>query len=1057
MKAGKIFLWVTTIILSIIVVVLCVTPFIVYKNQQKLTQWAIEEVNKNFNGKLTVEESYVSPFKSFPDITIDLHHVKFYDTKEALGKPIYEIEDFYLGFDIMQVLKGNYTVRSIQIEGGHLDLVQYPNGDINLLLAKNIAESTKDSTQIEPNESFSFQLNELLIKDFDISKINGKDSSQVHIFLEDMSLSFRKEPEHMYTTVETDFLLDLIQGSDTSFFSNKHIHISAILDYNETEALLNIEKGYTSLEQAMFSVIGTVDFDDDFNINLKVKGDKPDFNLFIAFAPEEVAENLKLYKNEGRIYFDASIEGKALNGHKPAVNARFGCENAYFLNTQIDKRVDDLSFEGFFTNGANRSLETSEFHLTNFHAKPDQGIFRGNFIARNLMDPYIAMNLYSELDLDFVSDFLGFDDLEHLSGKIILSMDFDELIDINIPENNLARLKQGIDSELTVKNLSFNIPDYPLPVKNMNAHAEMRDGRIIMDNMAFKLGNSDFKFTGTLNDLPAIFHHHAKPILVDLQAASKKIVINELLSFDPELSAKTDEEITDFSIKLAFESSVDDLLSDNAIPKGEFFIQDFYAKLKNYPHTFHDFDADVVISDSTLILKNFSGEIDATDFHFSGMLHNYAMWLEDEKYGQTHLDFDFHSDQLLLNNLLSYEGENYLPEDYRDEHIRDLKFHGNLMLNYDSVFKAADLDIVGLEGSMKIHPLKIEDFKGRFHFEDEHILVQNFRGRLGKSDFTADLAYYTGEDQQLKIRDNYLKFNAAVLDFDELSNYETPAANEQAHHEDAFNVFEIPFTAMKMDVTIGKLHHHNILLENVQASLRMQEDHYIYLDTLGMQTAGGLLGIKGYFNGSNPEEIYLKSTITAEQLDLDKLLIKFDNFGQDYLINENLHGLLSGTINSTLHVHPDLTPILSDAEAHIEVEINHGSIVNFTPMQAVAEYFKDKNLNYVRFDTLKNTLDLKAGTLFIPSMNINSSIGFMEISGKQSLDMDMEYFVRIPLKMATQVGLRALLGRKNNEPVDPDQVDDIVYRDMDKRTRFLNLKISGNPDAFDIGLGKDKS
>ena len=91
----------------------------------------------------------------------------------------------------------------------------------------------------------------------------------------------------------------------------------------------------------------------------------------------------------------------------------------------------------------------------------------------------------------------------------------------------------------------------------------------------------------------------------------------------------------------------------------------------------------------------------------------------------------------------------------------------------------------------------------------------------------------------------------------------------------------------------------------------------------------------------------------------------------------------------------------------------------------------------------------------IPGMNINSSLGFMEISGTQSLDMHMEYFVRVPLKLVTQIGFHKLFGKKQEE-VDPDQVDAIEYRNKDKRVHFINLRISGLPDDYKVNLGKSK-
>jgi hypothetical protein len=190
-------------------------------------------------------------------------------------------------------------------------------------------------------------------------------------------------------------------------------------------------------------------------------------------------------------------------------------------------------------------------------------------------------------------------------------------------------------------------------------------------------------------------------------------------------------------------------------------------------------------------------------------------------------------------------------------------------------------------------------------------------------------------------------------------------------------------------------------------------------------------------------------------MNIEKMMLKLDYLGQDYVINKNIKGRLTGRIRSYVQVYPDLTPLIDHSKAQLDVTISNGTLVNFAPMQAMSSYFKDKNLNMVRFDTLRNKLTFKDGALTIPNMNINSSLGFMEISGKQSLDMQMEYYLRIPMKMVTQVGFRMLFGKKQEE-VDPDQVDAIEYRDKDKKVRFMNIKVTGTPDNYKVGLGKSK-
>jgi hypothetical protein len=87
-------------------------------------------------------------------------------------------------------------------------------------------------------------------------------------------------------------------------------------------------------------------------------------------------------------------------------------------------------------------------------------------------------------------------------------------------------------------------------------------------------------------------------------------------------------------------------------------------------------------------------------------------------------------------------------------------------------------------------------------------------------------------------------------------------------------------------------------------------------------------------------------------------------------------------------------------------------------------------------------------------MNINTSLGFFEISGKQSFDLKMDYLIRVPAKLIARAGMQKLFNKKNQN--NSDQTDEIQYREDSKRTTFLNLSIIGTPDDYKIALGKAK-
>lgn len=1037
------------LVFSIIIIIPFAAIILLYSQQKALTQKAIGMLNEQFVGELRISDSQIAPFANFPYVSIDLKGITFFDGKTKESNIIYAAEDLYIGFSIWDIISGKYNVKSLKIQNGHLDLVKDTEGNINLLEAKAI-ESEEVEGDEEEEEQINIDLSSIQLLNFRVKFDDLANLTTIDAYLEKTNAVIKIQDEHIYIDLLSDLIFDYILDGKPTFFSQKHFKLDLEFDYDQNTNELLLAPSRLHLEDALLGLEGKADLGEEIYLDVKISGEKPDFSLLAAFLPNETAMLLKKYENEGDVFFKGSIEGLAGNGNVPKIAVEFGCDNAYFLNTGINKKVDDLRFTGFFTNGNEQSLKTSEFQLLNFYAKPDEGKFQGRLIVRDFENPYVKINLNADIDLEFLGDFFEVDGLQGVSGQVIVDMDFDELIDFESGIGGVSSAKNSVQSELKIINLNFSLPDYPHQIKRVNAYAFMKEGNFRLDNLSFRIADSDFKLSGMLSDLPAILHREPKAVKANLEASSAKIDLKQLMPLDTSLN----EVINDLKIKLAFESTGKDLMDFEHLPRGEFFIDDFYANLENYPHAFHDFNADILIGEKNMEVKNFSGEIDKSDFRFSGIVLNYPKWFQENPKGESRFEFDLVSKHLYISDLLKYNGVNYLPDDYQKEEIEGLSLKGSLDIHYNEGFESADFYLTDLDGKFKVHPLRLGDFGGRIQYENEFLTVTDFGGKMGTSDFKVSMGYQLGEPDSLKNKRNYFYLKSLALDLDALMGFES--IDVDTNHQEAFNVFELPFSEMDFKAEIGKMNYHSFWLEDVKASARTTTNHYIYLDTLGLRAADGTLGIKGYFNGSDPEHIYFHSTMKASKLDLDKLLIKFENFGQDYLINENLHGKVSGTITSKFLVYPDLTPIIDKSEAKMDLTVYQGSIVNFAPLSAMSSYFSDRNLSNVKFDTLINTFDLKDGILNIPSMNINSSLGFIELSGKQSLDMNMDYFIRIPLGMVTSVGFKSLFGGKNKNEVDPDQEDAIVYRNEDKRVRFVNVNMKGTPDDYKISLGRDR-
>lgn len=1034
--------------------------FLAYFKQDAIVQSQITSMNESHRGHVSVGDVHIAPFDNFPYLSLKVDDVKVFENKESLSLPILEVADIYVGLDIWDVLMGSYAIQTLTIEDGFADLVRHVDGRTNIenALALSSAE--------EPSASIDFHLQKIVLNNLAIHQREETTGLDVETHIYFAKGGFKTKNNKMAAHLDSQFELNIIQSGDTTYLKNKHFELHTDLTFDEKTGVLAFKPSGIKMEHGNFELEGSIDTKNEMTLDIALKGTKPSFDMFIAFAPTELIPVLERYENAGKIYFNATLKGPTSNGRQPFIDAVFGASEAYLANSNANRRMDHMGFSGHFTNGEKRNLTSMEFSLKNMTANLEEGNFIGSIVVNNFEAPEIDMRLDADFEIDFISDFLDLTDIQDASGSVKMKLKFHDIIDLDAPENTLENLNQAYFAELLIRDLSFNSTEFPAPLADLDAHLIMNGKKADLDKFDLKMGNSNLSITGLLSDLPAIIHHSNTPVNAHLELKSTMLDITEL-TYSAIDSTGIDEQIENLRLAFSFNALGDAFTEFQHLPKGEFFIDNLYADLKHYPHTLHDFHADILVQEDDMQVVDFKGIIDASDFHFNGHIHDYSFWMQEKLNGDVDLDVTLKSDKLKLEDLLAYGGENYIPNDYQHEEIKGLDVHLQSRMHYtDSELISVDLQLDKLVGKMHIHPLALEEFSGRFHMEDEHLMIQNLHGKMGKTVFDMAMNYYLGEDEKIKKRDNSFVLKSDFIDFDAISSYNIQVSQEEVaskdqivekdvvtKHEEAFNLYELPFTDMQFNMTVGHFIYHRLDLKNIYGQFRTTHNHYIHVDTLNVDAAGGNITMKGYLNGSDPKHIYLKPHMKVTKVDLDKLLFKFENFGQDAIVSENLHGQLNATITGNVRVYPDMVPDLDQSEVHMDMQVLNGRLENYDPVLMLSDYFGDKDLTKIKFDTLQNHMDITNGTISIPHMTIESTLGHMDISGTQKMNDSINYYVSVPWSLVKQTARNKLFGTKEN---DGDTPDEIIEMDTNKRIRYLNVNISGTFEDYSVKMKKSK-
>jgi hypothetical protein len=129
----------------------------------------------------------------------------------------------------------------------------------------------------------------------------------------------------------------------------------------------------------------------------------------------------------------------------------------------------------------------------------------------------------------------------------------------------------------------------------------------------------------------------------------------------------------------------------------------------------------------------------------------------------------------------------------------------------------------------------------------------------------------------------------------------------------------------------------------------------------------------------------LSGNIHFKDIHIDKMPY-FDN----YFKQGSLLGTMSGNIDLTGHI-PSAGFDMNNIKGNFNFTIEDGQMINFEPIQSLAEYVQKDVLKHVRFLTLKNTLTIEHGAIHIPQMEVRSSALNTYIEGRHYFNSDFDY------------------------------------------------------------------
>lgn len=167
--------------------------------------------------------------------------------------------------------------------------------------------------------------------------------------------------------------------------------------------------------------------------------------------------------------------------------------------------------------------------------------------------------------------------------------------------------------------------------------------------------------------------------------------------------------------------------------------------------------------------------------------------------------------------------------------------------------------------------------------------------------------------------------------------------------------------------------------------------------TINLHSQEGKISGNGLVVQNADKSFIGRGSFTVAGVDVNKAFTAFNNFGQGFLIAENIAGSLSGNISLVLPVDSLMNPLMKSLAAEGRFIITDGALINFDPVRALSKFIELSELENIKFDKLENDFFIKENVFYLPQMDIKSSAANLLVNGKHSFDNDYQYHVKMLL------------------------------------------------------------
>lgn len=609
----------------------------------------------------------------------------------------------------------------------------------------------------------------------------------------------------------------------------------------------------------------------------------------------------------------------------------------------------------------------------------------------------------------------------------------------------------GYDIDLVVKNGSFQYPDLPKPVKNINLtlkalnpdgkpdHSviDIPRGHVEFDNEPF-----DFNFTYKNPETIQYIDAGAKGKL-DLSQVSKFIKLEKGTQLSGQVWAD------------AFAKGPLKALQQQSGPftAGGFFdIRNLFYSGKDFPQPVKNGNIKATLTNSGGIADNTVIDISSAHIELGNDPVDFSLQLKNPVTAQV---FSGHAKgKLMLDHLKQFTT---LPAGTSLSGVMnaDMGFAGSSEAirkeQYDKILLNGSAAFANVNYTSKDYPTGISIPSTTLSFKDKTTTLSDLTAkylntRLTASGTLTNLTGFLAGDQPLtgtiQAKADQVNLNEWMGTAPAEESSVTAAAAAAPAASGHAKPFLVPADMnLTVNAAVNSLRYDKVDYNNITGALLVSDEKITLKDIRADALEGNMLVNGSYSTRLNKEKPDISLSYDVKDMDIQKVFNSFVTVKFLMPIGKFLSGKLQSQLSLTGNLKGDMMPLLNSLTGKGNLLLLQGVLAKFKPLEKIATLLDIDRLKSISVKDIKNYIEFSNGKVLVKPFTIKVEDIEMEIAGLHGFDESIDYNIKMKLP-------RSKMGSKGNALVNdlvakatatglPIKLSDMID---------LNLKVTGSID-----------